>query len=264
MFLKLNQRGRIGFTLVEVIIAGGILAAFMGGAFWVYTSSAQSMIGGSWRLAEQKRAQNLLAQWTKDLGRATEQAIQIASNGAIIPEGATPIYVNRSFYAQTPAASVSTAITGNTWTCLMIFSITDPRQEENTDFRIDGKRGRWTGISLWGRGREVRYIRSDRPELWQNLPAVGVWPAAVVAPVPTGGVAVGGNYEPAAEGVMNTALSTEVERVGFYGRGKPEGAVLEITLHCRKYNGTVPSKPDLQFSESLSVKLATGTVTLFP
>ncbi len=54
------MKRRSGLTLVEIIIAAGILSMFMVGVFQLYRSGSQSFLLGSWKTRAQKEAQMFL------------------------------------------------------------------------------------------------------------------------------------------------------------------------------------------------------------
>jgi len=54
------MKRRNGFTLIEIIIASGILSMFMVGVFQLYRSGSQSFLLGSWKTRAQKDAQMFL------------------------------------------------------------------------------------------------------------------------------------------------------------------------------------------------------------
>jgi len=54
------MKRRKGFTVVEIIVAAGILSLFMTGVFQLYRSGSQSFLLGSWKTRAQKDAQMFL------------------------------------------------------------------------------------------------------------------------------------------------------------------------------------------------------------
>lgn len=56
-----------GFTLVEVLVAAGILMLFMGGVFGFYQMGGKMFNSGSWRQSTQKEAEVLFAQLHQSL-----------------------------------------------------------------------------------------------------------------------------------------------------------------------------------------------------
>ncbi len=250
-----NYKFRTGFTLIEVIIATGLFMGFVTTVFYIYTSGTRSINSGSWKLSEQKAAQQFLAEWVKDIERSTPAVFRIASSGALITDGPpTPIYVNSDFYST--GAPQRRRIDNTTWRCLMAFSVTKPYQEANATFSFPIQRGKWTGISVFGKSRQIQYIRKDSVAQWTNTPIS--WSGIFALPVPPSGVSTGGDFEPSGDRIQERTVTSSMEELSINATGTPV-SLIEIRAKFLRYEGGQPAKPPVSFEEVVSVKVSSGT-----
>jgi len=237
------------FTLVEIIIASGLFLAFVSAVFFVYNSGTKSINTGSWRLMEQKTAQRILSEWVKDLERATPSIARVASSGRIIHLATSPIEVNSALYSTN--GTVRFTMNNSDWKCLMVFSITSPYREANATLSIDPQIGSWTGVSVWGRNHQLRYIRNDNPTTWLATPIN--WGLLIAYPTPPAA-----EYQGSHDRIQDKIECSSLEELAVVGTGTSVN-FLEIRAKFKKYDGGQPARPETVFEEVVGVKLATGT-----
>lgn len=246
---------KAGFSLVEVIIASAVFLALVTSVFWIYNSITKFVMGGSWRLGEQKRAQQFLSELVRDLQRSNPSVVKIASSGEVLDLVQTPVFININYYST--VSQVPIPVNSTSWQCLMAFSIAKPFREANATFAVALDRGKWTGISLWGNSRHLLYIREDDPAVWTATPTA--FPAGITPGLPPSGVSAGSDFEPSQDRIHSRIVHSAVEEFSIFGTGTPIG-FLEIRAKFRKYSNGAPSKPPVQFEEVVAVKLATGSI----
>lgn len=261
-----------GFTLVEILIAAGVLTALLAGAFGIFRSGSRSFNTGGWRTTEQKVAQGFLAELVKDLQQATPDIFRIASEGALIRDPGhalgTPISINDAIYSTDGSKNPRlVAPAFGSWKCVLVCSITRPFRERNATFSqpLDTP-GEWTGISIWVKDREVKYIRSNTPTSWSLTPVN--FPAAIIPPVPSpaagfGGVTAGGAFRPSTDRIKTYTATENLEWLSIVGQGNPV-RVLEIRARFRRWENNQPAVPETAFDEVVSAQLASGSrIALF-
>lgn len=256
-----------GFTLIEVLIAAGVLTALLAGAFGIFRSGSRSFNTGSWRTTEQKVAQGFLAELVKDLQQATPDIFRIASQGALIRDPGHPlgtaIYVNDAVYSTDGSKNPRlVAPAFGSWKCLLVFSITRPFRERNATFSqtVDVP-GQWTGVSLWIKDREIKYIRSNTPTSWTLTPVN--FPGAIIPPVPSpavgfGGVSSAGAFRPSTDRIKTYTATENLEWLSVVGQGSPV-RVLEFRARFRRWESGRPAVPEMLFEETVSAQLASGS-----
>ncbi len=253
---------RSAFTLTEVLISSLVLSLFLGGAFLLFRTGANSFSGGSWRAIEQKKIQLFLEELVRDLEQASGRIIKIQANGSNVgwngvPGGTpTPIYINNLVYSANTAAKKYSLDQSN-WVCLMVFNVTRPWKENNATFGTPLERGKWTGVSLWARNREIRYIRSGSRATWDATPQA--FPAGITTPAPANVVA-GGDFEPGTENIHDRIVDATFDDLSILGSGTPVVSLEIRTTTTRRVHGTA----NTSFEEAAVAKLASGTsVTTF-
>lgn len=109
-----------GFTLVEVLIAAGVLSMFIGGVFAFYRMGSTMFQAGSWRLQKQKEAERFL--------NILKERIEQASNATYIdPAGDPPITEAKAkFLALNDGVQVSFSASESDGERLMLFSVCKP------------------------------------------------------------------------------------------------------------------------------------------
>lgn len=106
-----------GFTLVEILIAAGVLSMFIGGVFSFYRMGSRMFTAGSWRLQKQKEAERFLS--------VLKDRIEQASNASGINPAATPqlVVANTRFVTVKNNTKVENITSDSR---LMLFSVCKP------------------------------------------------------------------------------------------------------------------------------------------
>lgn len=127
------------FTIIELLIATGLLSLVILSAFSLSSSSNKSFEAGSWRIARQKTAQLFLLRFKETIERANH-ANQIAKDGEVTRIGSSrDIVIAAPWYNQV-ASSTNSGI--------LFASSTSPYILPIPEFRQIEKKGIWKGFSL--------------------------------------------------------------------------------------------------------------------
>lgn len=141
--MKRNSKtNRLGYTLMEILIAASILSVFFAFMYKVFSGSSDSFNAGAWRVATQKQAQLFLVSLKGMLEKAN-YADTIAANGGIGVNYATqPIYINTDYFNKSGDCSGVSAQ-------VLFFAITQPKIAQQSSLGIAGNNGLWSGVSLY-------------------------------------------------------------------------------------------------------------------
>lgn len=247
---------KTGFTLIEIIIAAGILSMFMTGVFAIYRSGSKAFVSGSWRAEEQKRLQGFLGALSRDLSMANTGLIRIETDGTQNSVQATPMYINTNMFRLNSAPAFINTDT-NAWVCLMAFSISYPFIDANATFSTPLTPGRWSGISVWAKDRKIKYVRSGDPVTYSNVPVI--LPGAVVEFPGPGIVGAGLDFLPDPDQNRNYTYDLSMEGFAIVATGTDLDSIAGMELICRsaRYEGGTRTSADLQ--QSIVVNLASQT-----
>ncbi len=108
---------KTGFTLVEILVAAGVLSVFITGVFSFYRMGSRMFVAGSWRLQKQKEAERFL--------NILKERIEQAANASGINPAADPQLV----VAESPFVTLknNTDVTAPAEdTRLMLFTVCKP------------------------------------------------------------------------------------------------------------------------------------------
>ncbi|HNX76371.1 MAG TPA: hypothetical protein PLM07_04500 [Candidatus Rifleibacterium sp.] len=247
---------QVGVTLVEILIAAGLLSLFMTAVFAIYRSSTRSFVSGSWRAEEQKKLQTLISALSRDMSQANSELTTIAADGNRTSLASTPLYVNKNLYAFEAAPKFVKA-DGNKWLCLTAFSVSYPYIEANATLMSAEQPGKWSGISVWVKNRDIRYLRTGSPGIFSSTP--DSLPGAISGFPGPGVVGVGLSFVPDPEQNRNHNFNLSLEEVAMVGRGgtdtNPE--TLELIFRSARYeNG---QKTAAEITQNAVVRLASQT-----
>ncbi|MBF0408295.1 MAG: hypothetical protein HQM10_13175 [Candidatus Riflebacteria bacterium] len=253
-----------GFTIMEVIISSAILISLFSSVIWIFTSSGRSINRGSWQVQEQKGLQMFLDECSRDLNRASPAISTVASNGEMIFDPGnpqTPIAVNsKVFSTSAPKKAKLSTFAATDWKCLMSFCISRPYVEKNATMGITlNTPGEWTGISMWAKGSEIRYIRANDPNVWAATPKN--LPAAIPPQYPSsswGGVSSTGKFRPSKERIKDFIAARDVSEISITASGPPY-SIMEIRLKLIRLENGKPAKPEQAIEQTISAALSTGT-----
>lgn len=250
------QHTKKGFTLIEIMIAAGLLTLFMTGAFSIYRSGSKAFVAGSWRLEEQKRLQTFLAALSRDLSMANPGLLRIESDGTQNNVIGTPVYINNSMFRLNGAPVFMPTNTAN-WTCLMAFSISYPFVDANATFSTPISYGRWSGVSVWARARKIKYIRTGDPISFSNVPAM--LPGAVVGFPGPAIVGAGLDFVQDPELNRNITYDLSLEQMAVVATGTDLLTLGGFEIICRsaRYEGGVRTDADL--TQGIVVRIASQT-----
>lgn len=249
-----------GFTLVEMLIAMGVLSLFMLGAFSIYRSSSRGFVSGTWRAEEQKRAQLLISALRRDLSRATPCLLRIEADGSHNNVRSTPVYINQDMFRFNDVPVYMDANT-NDWECLLVFSIAYPYIDQNATFSTPIEYGKWSGASLWVKQRKLRYIRNSDPTEFSDEPKE--LPASIVQIPDPFLVNSGADFRPDADQDKVMRFDVSLDGVACIASGTNLASPNTMSLYFEFVRIKNGRETDSKISQSLTVKLASQT-TLVP
>lgn len=131
-----------GFTVLEIVIAAGLLSGLFLGVFQIFRSGSDSFKVGSWRIQTQKQAQTFLTRLRELLERANPPMI-LESGSLPVPVTSQPITLHTGFNS----GPVTLAGTGG----ILYFSVSKAAQRPGVDgglIGVSSEDGVWTGVSL--------------------------------------------------------------------------------------------------------------------
>lgn len=250
------QHTKRGFTLIEIMIAAGLLSLLMTGVFSIYRSGSKSFVAGSWRLEEQKRLQNFLGALSRDISMANPGLLRIESDGSHNSVINTPIYINNNAFRLNSAPVFMPTNTAN-WTCLLAFSVSYPFIDANATFSTPINYGRWSGISVWSKERKIRYIRTGDPVTFSNVPAM--LPGAVVGFPGPAIVGAGLDFVSDTDLNRNSTYDLSLESIAFVATGTDMLSLSAFEIICRsaRYEGGNRTQADL--TQRIVVRIASQT-----
>ncbi len=249
-------KNKIGVTLVEILIAAGLLSLFMTAAFSIYSSSTRGFISGSWRAEEQKRLQSLISAISRDLSQANSEMTQISSTGVRTVVLSTPLYVNKNLYSFEAAPKFMKADSPK-WVCVAAFSISYPHIEANATLMSAEEAGKWSGVSLWLKNRDLRYIRTGSPETFSSSP--DSLPGGISGVPDPALVGDGKAFLPDPDQNRNHAHHLSLEELAIVGRGADAAQPTGIELIFRSARYENGQKTDAEIIQNSVVRVASQT-----
>ncbi|MFZ5951396.1 MAG: PulJ/GspJ family protein [Candidatus Rifleibacteriota bacterium] len=251
-----KNRNCRGFTLIEILIAAGVLSLFMTGVFSLYRSGAKGFVAGTWRAEEQKRAQLFLSALSRDLSMANPALLRIEDDGSQTVVQNTPIYVNNNMFRLNTTPVFMDANTKN-WTCLLAFSISYPYLEANATFATPLENGKWSGVAIWVKERRVRYVRTSDPNFYSSHP-VGMPGAIVEFPGP-GTVGPSAEFRPDPDQNRNRDFDFNLDQIACVATGTSLASPGVMEFICRFVRIEGGKKTDGEIVQNVTVKLASMT-----
>ncbi|MBP7632722.1 prepilin-type N-terminal cleavage/methylation domain-containing protein [Candidatus Ozemobacteraceae bacterium] len=247
---------RSGFTLIEVMIAAGLLSIFLIGVFNLYRSGSNVFRSGNWRMVTQKQMQLTLQQIREDLERANNATCFLPTGIASEP---LPVYLRSSC---TVLGSEPTQLSSITPSQLLLYaSITTPNTESSTIATTRAK-GTWMGIALYGGSQNsLRYVRKSNPD---TEPPQS--PDNITNYKPSGGVGSTASFTGALNDAIHKLIDNPcfIEGVSSIGFSYQPGERTTVTILLRSMS-QIPGQPVSTVEERVTAKLLTGTsVVLFP
>lgn len=247
---------RHGFTLMEILIAAGVLSLFMTGVFALYRSGSRGFVAGSWRAEEQKRAQIFMSALSRDLSMANAGLLRIEDDGAQTVVQATPIYINSNMFRLNSAPAFMSTDTSN-WTCLMAFSISYPFLAANATFSTPLQNGRWSGVAVWAKNRKVRYVRTGDPVFYSSTPAI--FPGAIVQFPGPGLVNSGADFHPDSDQNRNRTFDFTLDQIACVATGTSLASPGVMEVICRFVRFEGGRRTEAEVVQNVTVKLASMT-----
>lgn len=249
-------KSNIGVTLVEILIAAGLLSLFMTAVFSIYRSSTRGFISGSWRAEEQKKLQTLMSAISRDLGQANSEMTRISSAGVRSAVLSTPLYVNKNLYSFEAAPKFMKADNAK-WVCVAAFSISYPHIEANATLVSPEEAGKWSGISLWVKNRDILYVRTGSPASFTSYP--DSLPGAITGVPDPAVVGEGKAFLPDPEQNRTHAHHLSLEELAIVGRGADAAQPTGIELLFRSARYENGRKTDAEITQNSVVRLASQT-----
>ena len=257
MAFDIKTTERAGFTLIEIVVSAGLLTLFLGGVFVLFRSGSRSFSQGSWRAQEQKSTQIFFSELERELGQSSPRMVRVQSDGTNISDLDTPIYLNDKVFS-TNGIPKACPIDFTAWKCLMAFSITRPYYEANATFSTPVVPGRWSGVSLWGRQRTLRILRSGDPTTFGITP--DNLPGAMLGVPGTGLVNGAGFFQPDFEHNRNSDVTTCLDRFSILASPTSPTSISLVGRFVR-YENNLPTPT--MFEQSITIGLASNS-TLTP
>jgi hypothetical protein len=248
---------KYAFTLVEILIASGLLSLFILAAFSLYRSGSKNFIIGSWRAEEQKTIQTFASVLSKDLSQASSDLFSISSDGTCNSLLNTPIYINKKMYSKTNVP-VFLNISENKWQCLLAFSASHPHIEASV-FNAETI-GSWSGVTIWGKNGKIRYQRTGAPETFSSEPTN--IPASIIGFPGTPMLGAGQRFISNPDYNRTQTYDTSIEEIAVMCKGadtdKPNS--LEFIIKSIRREGG--KKTESEITQNILVKLASQTATI--
>lgn len=247
---------RSGFTLIEVMIAAGLLSIFLVGVFNIYRSGSNVFRSGNWRMVAQKKMQLTLQQIREDLERANNATCFLPAG---ISSESLPVYLRRTC---TVLGSEPTLLADITPSELLLYaSVTTPNTETSSVATTKVK-GTWMGVALYGGpGNTLRYVRKSNPDTEPPQSSDNITNYK-----PAGGVGATASFTAAMNDsihklVDNPNFLEGVTKIGFSYQSTDRTTVTILLQSTSQ----VPGQPVSTVREQITAKLLTDTrVVLFP
>ncbi len=243
-----TERRRCGFTMVEIMIAAGMLSLLFLGVFSLYTNTAGSFSDGEWRISTQKSAQLMLNALREDFEKANSP-FRVLADGTIGTITNTPIYITNEALNDSPAGTnvASSNASVSVKKALAFCAISAPFVDASTFVPVASP-GLWLGCSLGLVGRDLVYRRTGDPTVHSSDPVA--LPGSVMT-FPTGGVGPGKMFLSDSRGETRLTVK-DVESVAFYRSVSAQEQTLEIRITMARRKG---SQVRGTFSERTLAKL---------
>jgi len=252
---RLNNK--VAFTLVEILIASGLLALFITGTFTLYRSGSKHFIVGSWRAEEQKIIQTLSSVLSKDLSQASSDLFSISADGNCNSLLNTPIYINKKMYSKDSTPKFMN-VSENKWQCLLAFSVSHPHIEASV-FNSETI-GTWSGITLWGKEGKIRYQRTANPEAFSSEPSN--LPATIIGFPSAPMLASGQRFNPNPNNNRTHTYKTSIEEIAVIAKGENTEAPDSLEFIIKSIRRENDKKTESEVTQNILVKLASQTATI--
>ncbi len=145
------------FTLVEILIATGLLSLVIVSAFTLSNSSNRSFEMGSWRINRQKAAQLFLIRFKETFERVNHANIVRADGEITRVGGSRDIVVAQPWYNK---------IASTTNSGILFASITKPCVDANVELGTEEVRGVWKGVGLESHDKKLSLYQTGR---WNEM-----------------------------------------------------------------------------------------------
>jgi len=239
-----------GYTLVEILVAAGILSAFMVTIFLMFRQLTNSYRVGEWKASRQKEIQILLATLKEDLEKANSAYIIRSSGEASLV--APQINININALAFNPLETGNKKLESNTANQpVAYFAIIKSAVEASAYSELTS--GKWQGCSLVLTARRLTYQRTGDYTRHTTVPVA--LPGAIFT-APDSGVAVGGMFEPNTSNDFFNRID-DVSNISFFLIEDGEKRALKIVVECVLLNNSLPAS---NFTESTVARLMRDTM----
>ncbi len=229
-----------GYTLIEILVAAGILSAFIGTVFIMFRQLTNSYRIGEWKASRQKEIQILLATLKEDLEKANSAYI-IRSNGeASLAPPQINVNINALAFNQLETGN-KRLLSTNANQPVAYFAIIKSAVEASAYSETTS--GRWQGCSLVLTARRLTYQRTGDFNRHTTLPIS--MPGAIFT-APNSGVAVGGTFEPNNANDFFDRIE-DVNSIAFFLIEDGDKRALKIVVECVLLNNGLPAS---NFTES--------------
>lgn len=145
------------FTMVELVIATGLLSLVIVSAFSLSSSSNKSFEAGSWRINTQKEAQRFLLRFKETIERANH-ANMVAGDASVTRVGGARNITIASPWFNKVASSTNSAI--------LFASSSVPARAASPELGAPAKNGIWKGISLECFDKTLAFYQTGN---WNNM-----------------------------------------------------------------------------------------------
>lgn len=114
----LQRHERLGFTLVEILIATAVFSLFLGGLFSLYRMGSGMFQSGSWKLQKQKEAERFLS--------SLKDRLEQASHAAVVNPAGSPQLAESLSQIGYVGGSINRASIGANTRRLLLFAVCKP------------------------------------------------------------------------------------------------------------------------------------------
>ncbi len=241
-----TMKRKNGVTLVEILVATGVLAMFMTSIFYTFRSGSESFSSGTWRVQSQKKLQMFLTRLRDYLEKAN-YANEIAPNGVNDPEE-LPIYLSSlAFDTNNDGKDVMFKCRGKNLD-LLFCAVTEPYRAAQADFGVLEKNGSWLGVGVLCRNDQLILKANGN---WDTF-AADCSPPAEIRPANLARF-------PGRVGMNNILRLDDIESIHF---SRPTSGVaiadkvsssLKVKITLRRYRGGKPTESFV--TEEIGIRL---------
>ena len=155
------------FTLVELLIAMGLLSLVIISTFSIFSDSSKSFKSGNWRISRQKAAQIFLLKFKENIEKVSHVNV-LKKDGTQSRQSKMNIAIPSDFYNK---------IASTTNSGIIFASCCTPICESNTELKTEQKNGVWKGFSLECFNKKLAFLQTATVNKMPSSVPANVFPA---------------------------------------------------------------------------------------